>query len=362
MNDICIIEIPVSRKSDFESLVHKFQKKQAKYGMPVGQYIYGVEKRINGYEHISITLINFCAIIKKDDADEYQFCGITKQDKNGVVQNFIENDCFLPYFKEFPTTCNHCNTKRYRNSYYVFEHNEDCVYIGSTCVDDYFGINATAKLQFREKLMQLRTAYQPYDMTISFNEAINFIEKNIAKSWEDIRDDYSEIDKLFNYGGNTTDSTIADLPKIRKVFERCSNNFEQNCFNALEKDYVSVRHWKIYFCAIYKALKLFQKQAISNNTIANKVTSNYQVGERISAPVKVLFVKDYENCFGYRNYTVSRFVKMVNTVTGEILTTYSSGSLSNAKVGEEFMVVGTVKSMNCYNGSESWVLKSCKKN
>lgn len=350
-----VIYIPVSRIAEFEKLVTKFQKKQLKYGQTVGFYEYLDEVNKDGYLYKKINLMNFCEIIRKDDADEYLFCGITHNNNNGIIQNYIEDDCFLEYFKEYPEVCDHCNSKRNRNSYYVFEHNENAVYIGSTCVKDYFGINAVEALSFREKLLKLRYLVQKQDKVLTFDEVAYFINENIAKKWQDIKDDYGTIEELFDKGGKIL---TGFYDKVKDYYKDCRTQFEQNCYNALQKDVVSSSNWRIYFCAVYYAMIAFNKRN-KNNTI-QKVVSNYKIGDKITRDVKVIFTKDYTNQYGYKNYVTSRFIKMIDKVTGEILTTSTSGILKNVCIGDEITITGTVIDKKDFKGQESWSLTRCK--
>lgn len=349
--DIAIITIPFSQFDEFKKLANKFQKKQAKYELPIGSYtVMGIILE-NGINSLKIQLNDFGTVIKKQDADEYVFIGIQYVEK-GIQRNYIENPGYREHFTTFPTTCDHCKINRFRTNYYIFEHNEDKVSIGTTCVQDYFGIYAVEALEFRRKVALLKDNVTN-DRTASISDLAFIIDKYIRNfDWKTLKnnaDFQQDVEDVFN--GKINGSIANVQTKLQETFKGDNSDFAKHCFDVLAKPYVSYHERILALAAIYYGYKNLSKPT-------TKTTSAYNIGDKITADVKVLFTKEYTNYYGY-NASTSTFIKMLDKTTGEILTTYST--ILCPKVGDEFTITGTVKEKATYKGNESWTLTRCKR-
>lgn len=379
------VTIPAYREKEFYDTIVKLQKKQLKYNLPMGTYkeIKRFSKMVSHRTHIKndcfrndiitdfpmefITYeVTGFSTIKKDDADTYIHIGTMSKDWNtDIVQVYAVEETYYDWLKVFPDTCNHCNSKRKRNEYFVFakEDSDKPFYIGSTCVKDYFGFNAPDMLKLRTKLFTLiKSDYDDYNANydiVSFNKINAFLNTRMSKKWEDIKNELREID-LFSMNIKTEDNTSL-YQEVKNYYSAPVNSFQQNANQVLKYDFCNRKNLMIYICATYYAKKSIYLENKKSN--ANKVISkvNHNIGDKVTLNnLKVTFMRDFNTSYDGYHTSITTLIKMVS-MSGEVYETYSSGAFAgDVSVDDVINITATVKSKGTFNGNDYWKLTRCK--
>lgn len=371
------ISIPAYREKDFLDLVNRYKNKQVKYELPVGsvneinRYLKKVTHRthikgesfaddiVNTFnmEFISYEVSNMNFIQKQDSAEYFHIGTMSKDHKTGVMTVYSADAQYDNYLKVFPSICNHCNSNRQRNTYYVFLKDDKPFYLGSTCAKDIFGFESAEMLKLGTSLFTLiKNDYDDYNYDysyITFDQILFFVQNNITKTWKDVKQ--MIIDNELN---ENSPSTVSNLYNdIVKHYANPKNSFEQNICNVMQNNYCSIKHLVLYACGVYYALKSILK---SNNTKKTTCISNYNTGDKIFVNnATVIMKKQFYNNYGYHtSYTY--LIKLI-APNGEVFETYSSGDFSNVNLNDIVSFKATVKGQGVFNGNQVWKITRCSK-
>ena len=373
------VSIPAYRELEFLELVKKFNQKQLKYGLNVGtavetnRFLKKMEFRthIKGdyfsndvVNKVNVEFITYeltdMSFIQKDDSAEYFHIGTMSMDwSTDIMQVYCADEQYKDYLKNYPNHCDHCNSNRKRNTYYVFLKDEKPFYLGSTCAKDIFGFESAEMLKLGTKLFYLiKDEYDDFDgcceTYIDFAQIVAFLNPLMAKKWQDIKPnvmDWAESDNK-PYANNT--DTL--YQRVVNHYANPKNSFEQNASQVLKYTFCKMKNLMTYVCAVFFAMKDFYKQ---DNNCKTACISNFNIGDKVTVNnANVVMVKQFYNDYGYRGgYTY--LIKMV-APNGEVFETYSSGAFANVSVGDTISFTGTVKDKGAFNGNEVWKMTRCK--
>lgn len=275
--------------------------------------------------------------------------------------------------------CEHCNTKRRRNTYYVIKTPEDEVKtIGSTCIKLYTGIDKIdAILNMRNSIFDFfeddygygsgSSADQYFSIKVILERAITvyIVDKAYMKSSEGPDSTASKTLRVFNMYNKEFDEYYEELKKDHSEFinrvidywsniETGSNTYELNVLNIFKNGYVKFNQIGFIASAILPIIKEDQRKVENKNKL-NEYYGN--VGDKFKAdPVSLTVVKilSFSNDFGY-SYKVLFEDKEGRTFV------WSTANEKGLEVGSKVTINGgSIKAHKEYNGIKQTMITRIK--
>jgi len=285
------------------------------------------------------------------------------------------------------TDCHHCNHKRKRNVIYIFEEvaTGKISHIGSTCAEEFLGIDVTAALSFSQSLFVSLEDMDEDNFFLgggssgfSINElfsAVSLLWQSDSVYWSsrkaDIEGGVSTPHQVFSLfgtdGGRIREELKNNLHKAIKevgvekisslLVEKFSNLDTSNSFNlniteAIFKD-GKVRQFfpdkvvGLVTWAIFKALN-DEDETKKEDKPASQWIGN--VGDKISLEGQVAKIRSISSHFGHS------LLVIIETAMGVAKTFTTARWSDNIQEGDKLNLKGLVKSHEEYRGEKSTVL------
>lgn len=361
----------------FEEKVIKLNKKAKKLGLDnITIEIKGIEhtynKEVKAYLQYNIVEINqtneikingwnFVAKLTRNVGDSFLVCGSDTEK--------------VPYEFKNPTTCQHCNTKRRRNNYYILQHdNGEYKTVGKTCLIDFIGHkNAESIAKFFEEFNSLSDNdfvecgfkdYTYYKVEEVLKCALHSISsRGYVKSDGDFSTKIEVelmIEKHKNYkeeyeiAMKIEDNKIKDMIELVKELDE-NNDFITNIKSLLNNEYINPKliGFLVYVPILYK--KQTEKKIMKN---ANTTEYIGNVGDKVELELKYVSCRVYDGHYG------ATFYHNFQDDNGNIVIWKSSGSkcdtLCEEDINTTINIKGTIKEHSEFNHNKQTYLTRCK--
>lgn len=329
-------------------------------------------------EYVSIQ-IDGLEFFKKDDSD-YEYIG-TINVKDGVKTVYCANPLlYAPYLRHFQSNsdiCDHCRTKRQRNTYHLFDNHETVLKIGSTCAKDFFGYDVDKILSIYYEIFMIIHDFEELDeehCRNSFAYSCDEIYSRVmsfTKScsyWESVE----KTDLGFGTSTKIRNSLIEDknfpilkmplelLEKIRKYWEEQKNTsaFALNMWEAVRHDYAVNKNIGSYAYAIFGAIKGIKEKEDRKGG----QECQYKDGERPELNLTVTHRHSF-TIPGYSYHAHEETIYAVEFLSDDGVIYFvksSSNSIASLNIGDKVKLTGTISGQDNFAGKKRWVLKRCK--
>lgn len=400
MKNIWSGTIPVDGLETLAEKVGKVAKRATKIGFPVPVLVLGKKGQRPLYEpdwkgELQITRYVEIVDVAIEAPDTLRLSGwefigtVSAVEFDGKVAPFIT---FLPgverpVHSDFAQTvnwCDHCGTVRARTNTYLVTDGAEVKQVGSTCLKDFTGHNASEIVGYLDYIFDLpmdedeiegmfRSAVQFYNPL----EVIGFASRVVAKAG------YVSKAKAEEEGRTSTGEVVRAFLSCRgKEFNRMNDEYplddaaqaiydatlqaveKSTSFNEWESDVVRLskstgvqwRHVGILASAVILGLRLRERKAQEQA----KGESNFlgQKGERLTLDVKVTLIREFEGMYG-----PTFVIRMLSGESDELVWFASwSETVQNLNEGDELTIVGTVKNHELDKRTDrpTTVLTRCK--
>ena len=304
----------------------------------------------------------------------FEYIGFIKiTDGIKAVYNFSNDstvslkDCNIEY-------CDHCHSTRYRTLGHIFKNtnNGKIEVIGSSCVESYLGIQVYKYLNillgFGFDPEEFGGNYKGDNSLVFTRDLLEsvYIMTSGCTGWdkgtskEDILSHFNspEIDHKGRQKKHIDSSKVNELfdivEKFYKTFE-VKSDFDFSCFTGLcHNDDKSLRYKVVpngvTIWGIYNAInKINQLQVNSNNSewLGN-------VDDKIEAEVTLIKKASFQSAYGVS------YVLTLSDNKGNIITSFTTGAITDKAVGDKLRVKGTIKKLDVYNNVKQTVLTRIK--
>jgi hypothetical protein len=379
--------LPTYRLEALDALLKKLSKKAAKLGVAPPSYkVTATEvKDISDTDvpelveystvEISYEVIrkvgDWCFIAKIEAADEVN--GVPRNKVSGIN---LSNE-HAARLVTVPMSCDHCHHNRKRNACYAVQNcNDELKIVGSTCLQDFLGVdpaaavngieyaNLIAEIGHDEERWGGRGAprVMPLDdvaaATLSLVSKNGFVRAQDAEYGNAIKTGNDVVTLLLDNNPKladwrakmtpTEEHKVAAAEAVKTLSDRILpayinapaslEAFDFKVGISLHKGYVGVKDAQLVAAAIYFESGKIAKSKVKS-AVKNEFLPNVKVGDKVEVMATVNMVKEVTSAFG-----VSRLVKMV-TADGFPLTTFSSGNAEFVP-GSTIKVKGSVKSLD----------------
>jgi hypothetical protein len=386
-----IITYPTYMQSQFETALEKVNKKLSKIE---GTTPVTVEEVT--YSNVTIGVDSFGADMKMDIAEVLVTAPISTKHKgfefkgsvsyiDGVKMIVGNGDHNLTHIEEM--RCDHCNHKRKRNTVYAFTNPEgEEVIIGSTCVDEYMGININKALSVFNGFVT--ETYGDEDefrirggsIGSSMDELIHatlkvYATDSIYKKFETV----TEVLICLSNARESKDSAVSirnvamgvmTVAKVKELMvkqygslDANSSNFASNLVNSLFlpntknfREYLPKSLRGIVVYGIYSALNSFKEEENKKQNPVKMANEHIgSEGDKIEMLGNVILVKSIPNDYGVS------FLFVINTEEGQLKTFTTSKTFDDVSEGDKITIKGTIKRHEEFKGIKSTLLTRVKK-
>jgi hypothetical protein len=377
--------LPTYRLEALDALLKKLSKKAAKLGVAPPSYkVTATEvKDIGGEDapelvEYSTVEISY-EVIRK--VGEWTFLAkIESADMvDGVPRNKVSGiNLSEEHAKRFitaPSCCEHCGINRKRNATYMVQDcNDKTLQVGSTCLQDFLGVDPAAAvngIEYANLISEIgndeerwggRGAPRVFALVDVAAAALSLISKNGFVSAAD-----AEYGNAVKTGNDMLTLLLKSNPRLSDWYAKMEPTAENRAAAAVIVDRLTNRILPDYKanpaaldsfsfklgiilnrnCADYKDMQLFAAsvnreagmiaKASVKNTVKNEWLPGATEGGKIAVKATISMVKEVNSAFGS-----SLLVKFVS-VDGFPLTTFYSGNACEFNPGATVLLKGTVK-------------------
>lgn len=359
-------QVPLTIAS--KTIEHTFKVTESKNEIPIDYINYEIEcPDITGLENV-------------------EYVG-TISVKDGIKTVYSEDDSIT--LGSIPTEslhCDHCNVNRYRNKYHIFRKDGAVLQIGSSCAKDYFGHDIERILSIvhwfiSEENWNDGPAPVSYDLIDNVIAAVaittqegriwwvgkekaamtgNLPTSSLANGFlavrisEYLKEDYELYKAFLENNKETIEKVKTNLTEYVKSLS-LENDFEYNLHNNLLHDDGTLRSWTLsrnFGLVSYVVWKMFHDEYERTHENVEKKESNHQgfIGDRITCTItvtkKVYIESDYGSCNLY----------IMVDADGNVYKTFYSGYKISMNEDETYIVKGTIKAHDEYNGQKQTML------
>lgn len=292
-----------------------------------------------------------------------------------------------PKYRTCEPTCDHCGTKRFRNTTFLLWHATDQkeIQVGSSCVDDFLAkyaqspeyITAVATyLKILEGLFRdtdrIGGGSFEYDFPILDVMAVaaRYIRKFGWFSRGYVKDNGGEAtaDRVKEYffdlvkgerkdkAPTAEDYAVAEAAlawlETHDIDDRSLSDYMYNCLAVAKAEHVRFREMGLITSVIASHKRHLTKLAEA----ANKKESNWfgNVDDRVDVDVTFLKAFYFDSHFG--TTAVAKFV----TPEGNLVVWKTSGYRADFEEGKRYKLTGTIKKHDEYRNEKQTVLTRCK--
>ena len=337
-------------------------------------------------EFVEIT-VEGLEFFKKDDC-EYNYIGSINYEKGIKTVYCIDDEKYLKHFQEDSNLCDHCHTRRHRNSYVLFEGNGKVIRVGSNCCRDFFGYDVSNSINCYLRTMfllgepdsdwELLKASEAHDFHLMYKLVKHCTNgfTNWKKSAYDSEDEcYSSTtgDIRYELEHLKKDSEIFEITVPEGAYEKVvsywenqkeDSTFVMNMKESIKQDYCIPKNIGSYAYAIYRAMREEAKKIEAELLAKTLNDSPYKDGERPEITGVVTYVTSYESDYGYNYYRDEpEYVYCIEFMSDDNVLYYmstSSRGMEDILVKDRITVKGTVSGRKDYKAKKRWVLKRPK--
>jgi hypothetical protein len=394
-----VIEFPSYMRETFETTLEKVNKKLRKIkGATEVTLLEEVENRRNVsrngnlepryVEFTKITVEMPCADTLKHRGFDYAGTVSTKDGVKTIYSANGENLADIDVFE-----CSHCGHKRRRNVVHVFNHAKKGRFtIGSTCVEEYFGVAVFKALNIFKGFVEL-IANMDYDedeyrgsrktygffrnavysaTLLAYNEN-NFYSKGdyyngIPSTAEEVKMMLNDDDFHHKMAVNARNSAEVishkDLDDLLVAYygklDPKSSNFNSNVVNALFsngilREFLPYKVVGLLVWAVYNALNKKAKAEEKAKENAKKVNAYIgTVGEKIT--VKNCTLKSVREMGSFSYYGPTSYLLTFDSPEGTVKTFSTNRALTGLEIGATVDLAGKVKKHEEWKGWKSTML------
>ncbi|MDA3856418.1 MAG: hypothetical protein PF569_09235 [Candidatus Woesearchaeota archaeon] len=152
--------------------IEKLNKKLAKFGEElsiIGQRKVEVIETINNRKYTQEKIELVFSDIKQTRVNDIAYMGTVSFRQNITSIYSVNNEINLTDIASSPSlVCDHCNTKRNRLSYHIFNNKGTIQTIGNTCAKEFFGLDIESVVRLREGFTndcrEFTNSERPYDI------------------------------------------------------------------------------------------------------------------------------------------------------------------------------------------------------
>lgn len=294
---------------------------------------------------------------------------------NNFVKTYKEID--EEYFKtleQADCTCQHCNSKRKRNTTYIVENvgNHTRLQVGKTCLNDYVGHDILKSLNYFDLLEEIENDIKEYNMTSTREEifltvvdVLNFVEERITKSgyvskkreYESGEPStgtiiYKDIVYMYNSGKQLEESKKYYLEEIEMIQNYVTDSgYFLSLKNVLKHDYCKFKDLGLlatFFVARDIIIKEQEKEQ-------EKVISNYvgNIGDKIQKELTLTNKFGYDTIYGYT------LIYLFKDVEGNVYK-WTTKSGVEMEVGETKTIKASIKAHDEYKGEKQTTILRIK--
>jgi hypothetical protein len=312
-----------------------------------------------------------------------------KDDRHNLI--FVAPNEHVPtMYRETGSTCNHCNSNRYRKyTYILLNENGEYTQVGSTCLKDFLGHanphNYAKYLEWMEELSVFaedgetveRGSYGIRDYKFDLSHFVAYVAEYIKQTGYFLsRAKAEELER-----GATSDLVWNELHNSRlkkedKTVQSISEESEQLAKDAIEwaielgnRDNLSDYHHNLYLSCLANVVDYRSKGIVASLLTAyqyememiekkeqekqEQKDSEYfgEIGERSEYTLEVIKKSGFATQFGWTTLHIFK------DEHGNIATWFSSNK--EFEQGETVTVKATVKEHREYNGTKQTVLTRC---
>ncbi len=385
-------EIPEVKKSAFDEIILKTNKKANKLGLP--NIIVTInstqpkEVRITeifeGKEYNSFSTMNVYNVTVQGETPQiegFKLIGLVEfiDKMKPVTHSFVDDNDQLALLNVNDHHCDHCQTNRMRNKVFLIKNIETNTFlqVGKSCLTDFFPQDVFNQIVSFEKifyifkeldtLMESGNYHNPKHILIKIEEilalSIEAINQYGFVSTKNEGEGSIATSTLVKsqYGGQPIVTLDINEEKIEQAkqllddnqivlneyFDNNINTFNYNLKNFIEVGFVNITNIGLVSFLPVLISKLNQPKAESNyiGNIKEKITVK---------EVTLTNVYGFETAYGYTNlYT---FIDQ----QGNKLSWFNTGKKPDCQVNDVVNLTGTVKDHNLYKGEKQTVLIRCK--
>ena len=309
-------------------------------------------------------------VIKKNDKN-YNYIG-TVTFHDGVKLVNCSDDRYLDYFgdKFRENVCDHCGTIRKRNSYCLFEADGKVLQIGSTCVEQYFGIKVDKYLKAMGDVYNVVKDELDWDdfcgsrsggeFDIPFDEIARITDNvtNGFKFWRKSEDGCGTVDEIreilkqCDYEYAKHERNISREEVVKYWEGKPQSGFRLNVLEMMKRGYATSYGLGIYVYGIYEAGKA--KFTEHSNEVTNELNEHFgNVGDKIVRNLVLDKVSSFEGRYGIT------YVCRFHDENGRTFVWFAS-TRPDIDCGTKVTIKGTIKKHDEYNGTKQTVLTRCK--
>lgn len=279
--------------------------------------------------------------------------------------------------------CDHCGINRYRKNTYVFKDTDGYKQVGSSCLQEFFGIDPTAKLNWYGSFYNIESEFSsgggiPYigvlealtiGMAIVENKGF-YVSKRVAieKDMEatsdlvkeilypnsyrlDNESGYKEWIRNINLRADELESEVFDLIIWGKDhFAGLDGEYSHNMRIVLDAEAIPMKYLGYLVSVI---------GAKSRETVSNKEAKRFDnefigaVGDKVLVDVLVHKIIPVAGNYGYSYINI-----MSQKESGNNIVWISSNDILSE--GSEITLTGRIKALNVRDGKNQTVLTRCK--
>lgn len=372
-----IINIPNEAIESFKNRVEKVNKKANKIGSePI--LINSISKPFQQkYHQENKTFVRNIVTIEYVQPDirikGYSLVGMISRDPTGAFQI---NDYNMNNFKDYEnpdfTRCDHCNTKRQRNSIVILkDKNQQELVVGKTCLKDFMGVVPSTYYKFVDEIHELyddesypNNGFSPaYPVLNTLAHTFDIASRNgFVKASDDIDNvpTYLLVKEALLAGKSASNEGIAKAKKginiIKEMDEKdIYNDYMFNIHQILKNEHVMAKKLAMAVSSYIAIKKILDKREEEKG---NKKANIYvgQVGESISLNVKIDMIKIVPGYMGGE----SRLYLMTEKESGNALKVFTTAKKFQPKEGDEIAIEAKVKEHEIFKGNRTTVLRNIK--
>ena len=337
-------------------------------------------------EVCDVIVSNWRTEIKKDDKT-YVFLGTVKFE-NGIKQVFCKDEAYAHFFTDGFRNgqCDHCHVKNERRlAYYLFAVDGEVVQIGSTCAQEYLGINSLDFLLCQEETFICfhdgcdedgNPSFRHGSVGVPYEEVYSYIDyatRGFTK-WNKSNGGYycpsdplqdwptrEAVNALINIAHDPSQSLPEFANRTENVTrEECIaywesqpfSTFQQNCLEALSVGHTTKLSLGAYCYAVFGAVNHVLKVK-ANKASDDSVPCPFEIGKRVKLTGSVVSVRVYEdeNVFSPRGGYVTKYAVTFKSDEKYLFHfTTSSKTFRSIETNDRVEVTGTVEAAKPYNG------------
>lgn len=360
----------------FEKKMNKFAQRASKLGIEFGYTLVGNHEESIKTDGSTMfyTVFEYEVYGDSPTIKGYTFQAKieTTEDENVHMVHSFNTDADFSAYRTGELTCEHCNTKRFRNFYFIISNNETGEFkmVGHNCLANYIDLpNAEAIAKFysdfivtdededeEESYGNVHRGAYTFNVVDFLAFAVKEVEENgyVSVNNETLERSSTKscvVGKFFSEYKQATpsDEHIATAEKIAEYIKATLsaksrlNEYENNVLTILNIGRMQARHAGY----IVSLVPMFHKLTSEAVATEDKPVSKHigEVGQKLEN-IPATFTH-YGTCGGFRGIT---HIYTFTSDAGDVMVWFSS-TVIEAEVGDNVKIIkATVKEHKIYNG------------